>query len=288
MESIVIVLPFTSTQLLDIGAKKAARFTPKIRRCSVSSTTAIVEASAQHIVKDKTYAAKPEENRLADSRLGQRGGEDLSRRARGFEAGLHQLERILGCPLQAGGNSGSGSYHELARFKADVLNEFVRSHHVSTVLEFGCGDGAQLALADYPNYIGLDISERAVELCRTRHQGDHSKQFHLLGAGQPPLADLTLSLDVIYHLVEDRVFDQHMTAVFNASRKYVAIYASNNEHDSHPHVRHRRFTTWIENQRPDWHQIGFVKNKYPWDATRPGETSFADFYFFEKTPRALT
>lgn len=187
-----------------------------------------------------------------------------------------------------GGNSGSGSYHELARFKADVLNEFVRSHHVSTVLEFGCGDGAQLALADYPNYIGLDISERAVELCRTRHQGDHSKQFHLLGAGQPPLADLTLSLDVIYHLVEDRVFDQHMTAVFNASRKYVAIYASNNEHDSHPHVRHRRFTTWIENQRPDWHQIGFVKNKYPWDATRPGETSFADFYFFEKTPRALT
>ncbi len=186
-----------------------------------------------------------------------------------------------------GGNSGSGSYNELALFKADVLNGFVRSHHVSTVLEFGCGDGAQLALADYPNYIGLDVSERAVELCRTRYQGDPGKQFHPIGVGQPAfIADLTLSLDVIYHLVEDRVFNQHMTALFSASQKYVAIYASNEDRvSSDPHVRHRRFSTWIEKQRPDWRQTGFVKNKYAWDETNPRQTSFADFYFFEKNPK---
>ena len=185
-----------------------------------------------------------------------------------------------------GGNSGSGSYNELAWFKAEILNEFVRARAVSTVLEFGCGDGAQLALADYPNYIGLDVSETAIELCRTRYSGDQSKQFHLIGSGQPQFtADLTLSLDVIYHLVEDAVFDQYMTGLFDASRRYVAVYASNEDRPgSGPHVRHRRFTAWIQRHRPNWRQIGFVKNRYPWDETRPGRTSFADFYFFERNP----
>ena len=188
----------------------------------------------------------------------------------------------------AGGNSGSGSYNELAWFKAEILNEFVRDHAVSTVLEFGCGDGAQLALADYPNYVGFDVSETAIGLCRARYSGDKSKQFHLIGAGQPQLAaDLTLSLDVIYHLVEDAVFDQYMAGLFDASRKYVAVYASNEDRRGEgPHVRHRRFSTWIEQHRPDWRQIGFVKNRYPWDVTKPGRTSFADFYFFEKNPGA--
>jgi len=185
-----------------------------------------------------------------------------------------------------GGNSGSGSYNELAWFKAEVLNEFVRDRAVSTVLEFGCGDGAQLALADYPNYVGLDVSETAIGLCRARYSGDKSKQFHLIGGNQTQLAaDLTLSLDVIYHLVEDAVFDRYMTGLFDASRKYVAVYASNEDRrGGGPHVRHRRFTTWIEQHRPDWRQVGFVKNRYPWDETKPGRTSFADFYFFEKNP----
>ena len=119
-----------------------------------------------------------------------------------------------------GGNSGSGSYNELALFKADVLNEFVRNHHVSSVLEFGCGDGAQLGLAAYPDYVGLDVSKQAVEICRARYRDDPGKKFFLIDTDQPAIiADLTLSLDVIYHLVEDRIFDQHMSSLFNASRQ---------------------------------------------------------------------
>lgn len=36
-----------------------------------------------------------------------------------------------------GGNSGSGSYGRLAAFKAEVLNEFVASHAISEMVEFG-------------------------------------------------------------------------------------------------------------------------------------------------------
>ncbi|MGD9858413.1 MAG: hypothetical protein AB7U20_26025 [Planctomycetaceae bacterium] len=47
-----------------------------------------------------------------------------------------------------GRNSGGGSYGRLAEFKAQVLNDLVREHRIQTVIEFGCGDGNQLALAN--------------------------------------------------------------------------------------------------------------------------------------------
>ena len=43
-----------------------------------------------------------------------------------------------------GKNSGAGSYNELARFKAEVLNGFVQKQNIRSVIEFGCGDGNQL------------------------------------------------------------------------------------------------------------------------------------------------
>lgn len=67
----------------------------------------------------------------------------------------------------AGGTSGSGSYDQLAVYKAQVINGFVDAHAVTGVLELGCGDGNQLKLARYPRYLGLDVSNSAIERCRT-------------------------------------------------------------------------------------------------------------------------
>ncbi len=76
-----------------------------------------------------------------------------------------------------GGNSGAGSYNRLAEFKADFLNRFVVQNQIDSVIEFGSGDGAQLQLAYYPTYIGVDVSAKAIELCRTMFSGDISKVF---------------------------------------------------------------------------------------------------------------
>ena len=46
-----------------------------------------------------------------------------------------------------------------------------------------------------------------------------------------PRADLTLSLDVIYHLVEDDVFVSAMRALFDKAARFVVIYASNQDAD---------------------------------------------------------
>lgn len=182
-----------------------------------------------------------------------------------------------------GGTSGPGSYGRLARFKAEILNDFVRTRNVRTVIEFGCGDGAQLSLAKYPEYVGVDVSPIAVKRCSSLFANDLSKRFVLASAlaGDLGRFDLALSLDVIYHLVEDQVFEEYMSRLFRLSQRYVVIYASNYDAWTHAlHVRHRKFTAWIDKNAPEWQAAGFVANRFPADPLHPDETSFADFHFF--------
>lgn len=188
----------------------------------------------------------------------------------------------------AGGNSGSGSYNRLAEFKAEVLNAFVAENGIQRVMEFGCGDGNQLTLAKYPEYVGLDVAPTAITICMKQFAGDNSKAFYVYNslAFRDTFglfkADLTMSLDVIYHLVEDVVFDTYMRHLFDASKKYVAIYASNYDLQQNFHERDRKFTDWIERNRPGFKQIKYVENRYKTDPNDPDHSSKADFFFFEK------
>jgi SAM-dependent methyltransferase len=184
-----------------------------------------------------------------------------------------------------GGTSGAGSFGRLAEFKAETLNDFVARVGIQSVIEFGCGDGAQLALAGYPRYVGIDVAESSISACRQRFADDVTKSFYLSSEIPADLGrfDLALSLDVIYHLVEDEVFDAYMRSLFAQAGRFIVIYSSNKvEPSDAPHVRHRLFTHWIEVHEPQWRKTDYLPNKYPYDPARPAETSFADFYFFER------
>lgn len=186
---------------------------------------------------------------------------------------------------RSGGTSGAGSYGQLAEFKAAVLNEFVRTKNIRTVIELGCGDGAQLELARYAECVGIDVATASIERCSARFGHDLTKRFYLADALPKDLGtfDLALSLDVIYHLVEDSVFDSYMRTLFARSHLYVVIYASNYDAPvDAPHVRHRRFTNWIAQNAPTWELAAYVPNRFPFDPSRPDETSSADFYFFAR------
>lgn len=183
-----------------------------------------------------------------------------------------------------GGASGAGSIGKFAAFKAEVINGFVQRHSVQSVIEFGSGDGSQLSIANYPNYLGFDVSAEAIDLCRERFNADASKSFKPLVDYAGERADLTLSLDVIYHLVEDDVFESHMRMLFDASQRWVIVYASNHDDTDRAeaaHVRHRHFTRWVETNRPDWHLRETIPNRYPYTGDfRLG--SFSDFFIFER------
>lgn len=185
---------------------------------------------------------------------------------------------------RSGGNSGPGSYNRLAEFKANFLNTFVEQHQIASIVEYGCGDGSQLELARYPGYTGLDISKRAVEICRDRFADDSSKRFLQLDATEPgPAGDLSLSLDVVFHLVEDDVFEAYMRRLFQSARRFVIVYSSNMDQEwPDKHVRHRKFTRWVETNLPDWRLESTCRNPYPYDRENPNQTSFADFYVFAR------
>jgi SAM-dependent methyltransferase len=183
-----------------------------------------------------------------------------------------------------GRTSGVGSYGRLANFKAEVLNEFVESNGIQSVIEFGCGDGTQLSLARYPYYTGIDVAQGSIAICQKRFADDKSKSFYLTTEIPKVVGkfDLVLSLDVVYHLVEDEVFENYMRSLFEHAGRFVAIYSSNKvEPSGVPHVRHRRFSDWIATHASEWKQSGFVANRYPLDPKSPDDTSFADFYFFQ-------
>ena len=187
-----------------------------------------------------------------------------------------------------GGLSGSGSYGRLARFKAELLNGFVAEHGVRSVIELGCGDGNQLSLAEYPSYVGYDVSSTAIRICEDKFRGDSTKRFVLHDATNDPLpsdrADLVLSLDVVYHLVEDPVFEAYMRHLFGLAERFVIVYSSNEDRAaSSPHVRHRKFTAWIEREARGWRLREHVPNRYPTSLKDGEETSHADFYVFERS-----
>lgn len=186
---------------------------------------------------------------------------------------------------QAGGDSGAGSVSLLAEYKANIINGFVKDQQVVSLIEFGCGDGQQLSLAEYPAYIGYDISPVALERCRALFEGDDTKTFKLLSQYNGELADASLSIDVIYHLVEDSAFNLHMQMLFVSAERFVVIYSSNTDVNGDPqarHIRHRTFTDWIAVNRPDWRLLHHIRNRHRPPGMRQTAT-FAEFYFFGKS-----
>jgi cyclopropane fatty-acyl-phospholipid synthase-like methyltransferase len=175
------------------------------------------------------------------------------------------------------GNSGNGSYGENACYKASIINAFVTKNNIKRVIDFGCGDGNQLKRFHFPDYIGFDVSSTALDKCRNIFKDDSTKRFFLYhqniftNDGNQFRGDLVLSLDVIFHLVEDHLFEQYIHHLFSASLKYVIIYAWDVEEEKKYHVRHRKFTQWIERNITDFQLI-----------ERVTENSFCDFFIYRK------
>jgi len=183
---------------------------------------------------------------------------------------------------RADGNSGAGSYGKFAAFKAEVINTFVAARGVQSVIELGCGDGSQLMLAKYPTYAGYDVSETAVRQCRRLFASDATKAFALMSEYRGERADLALSLDVIYHLVEERVFEDYMRTLVGAAYRYVIIYASNSDDNQEyqgPHIKHRKFSAWLQQNALDWDLLEHIPNRHPYRGDHT-EGSFAEFFIY--------
>lgn len=188
----------------------------------------------------------------------------------------------------SGGNSGAGSYSNLAEHKAEVINAFVAEQGIQSVMEFGCGDGNQLKLGVYPNYIGLDVSPTIIRHCMKLFEGDKTKSFFVYDSRAFQdnhkffHAEMSMSLDVLYHLIEEEVFSNYMRHLFNSAEKYVLIYSSNFQKAQNHHEIDRVFTDWVASHLPEWELFKKVDNKFKVDPNDPIHSSKADFYFYRR------
>lgn len=187
---------------------------------------------------------------------------------------------------KSGKNSGAGSYGRLAEFKANFINHFIIIHNIEEVVEFGCGDGNQLSLFKCKYYMGYDVSPTIILKCIERFSDDPSKCFMLFENYQNETYDLSLSLDVIFHLVEDLVFEDYMQKLFNSSKEFVIIYSSNGDikESLAAHLKDRKFTDWIKTNRKDFVLFEKVNNPYKYcnNLDDPKNTSMSDFYIYKK------
>ena len=156
------------------------------------------------------------------------------------------------------------------------INEFTISNNINSVVDFGCGDGHQLSLFKFKNYIGLDISEESVSICKRKFKNDKYKTFMVYENDINLSAELAISLDVIYHVTDDIMYKKYMQDLFRSAALFVIIYSTNyDEEYSGNHIKHRNVINWIQNNINLWKLIKVIKNRYPAD-------SKSNFYIYQK------
>lgn len=202
----------------------------------------------------------------------------------GFRSSSYWQERYA-----LGGNSGAGSYDQLAEYKAVFINERTERFNLRSITELGCGDGNQLGLFTVGKYTGLDVAKAAVERCKALYRGVQGRRFAVYRPGKTdPIkfaADAALSLDVLYHITEDDRFYQHLDDLFAIGKRYVIIYGWNTDGegiDLPQHVKPRKFTRVIEERYPEWKLVEHEKNPYPVHTYGQEKGSYADFFVYAK------
>ena len=179
---------------------------------------------------------------------------------------------------KTGGNSGAGSYNDLYILKRDIINDIISKKDIKSIIDFGCGDGNQIKEINIKKYIGFDIADSSINICKKKYNDDKTKEFYnynMINSIDMKSANLTLSLDVLYHILEDDLFIDYIKNLFNYSNNYVLIYSSNVKGTKNQHIYTRKFTDYISNLFPNWQLIKKIDQKYP-------TKSSADFYLYKK------
>ena len=116
-------------------------------------------------------------------------------------------EGTWGRDVAGKGTSGSGSTLEITREYRGYVEDFIRKHSITSVVDAGCGDWGFSRAMDWgdASYLGVDIASDIVETVRRKHEtgkirfqvGDISEDL--------PAADLLISKDVLQHLSNELV-----------------------------------------------------------------------------------
>lgn len=134
------------------------------------------------------------------------------------------------------GTSGSGSTLEVTREYRAYLENFLKTHAITSVVDAGCGDWSFSSAVDWgdASYLGVDIASDVIEAVRKKHEkgrirfqvGDITEDL--------PAADLLISKDVLQHLSNQLVHKFIKNNLRKGKYKWAIL---TNDRGSPPHNR---------------------------------------------------
>lgn len=150
------------------------------------------------------------------------------------------------------GNSGSGSYGESAKYKASIVNGIVEKFSIKKVLEFGCGDGNQLGQYKFDEYLGLDISLKAIRMCENLFKDSINKKFKLIDVQKDLLIErdyeMVICMEVLMHVTNENDFKWTLDQIFKHSKDFVLIQnpiSTLNEYKLGSHENYRNLFPYL-------------------------------------------
>lgn len=179
-----------------------------------------------------------------------------------------------------GRTSGAGSEGEEGFYKAEYVNDFIHENAVTSVIDWGCGDGQVLELlkvgpshSPYVAYTGIDVSPTILERNRQRF-----REFVFATPDEACKggfsADLAISMDVLFHLPDQGDYLTYLDHLFDSATRYVLIYSTNHAGGrTARHVLRREFTPDIADRFPDW-RLRLVET--------PLRDGLASFFWYER------
>jgi trans-aconitate methyltransferase len=184
----------------------------------------------------------------------------------------------------SGRGSGDGSRGHLAEYKSMFLRDFVEAHNINYYLEYGCGDSYNLAItSEYcPDLqiVGLDVAPKAIEMCKQKLPQHEFYLVEEFDKTPPAKNSLVTSLDILYHLVEDEVYNDYMKRLVEFNAEYIIIYSPDFNNDKYAeHVRARKFT---DNKRLQEKYKLILHHPNDYSTRHYADGSFSDFFVFIK------
>ena len=172
---------------------------------------------------------------------------------------------------RSGGNSGIGSYGNLADYKSSVIRELICEYGIQNIIDLGCGDGNQLLSMKLSNinYIGYDVSSQLIMGLQKKFYTERNYQFthshEVLKSLQSNFTQniMAISQDVIYHLVDDKSYFDHLILLAQINPEYILIYSTNLDWGSNKqHVRDRMWTRDLKTYLPVFTLTKLIHNPF--------------------------
>lgn len=164
-------------------------------------------------------------------------------------------------------NSGKWSYNENARFKADFINKFIIESGIIDVIEVGSWDGNNLSLYEAKKYTWVDVSAEAIKKCKNMFEHKDNMTFEEYRKWENTPADLSLCLDVTYHIFPRKEREEVIDDVIRLWKKYVLFYSFLAPKWHAQHINDYPFREYIEKlSKEKWYDLRVFNDTIPPDS----------------------